>query len=215
MVKYCTAIFGILGVVIFIAATILGGYFFPGYSHLEQFISESYAIGTSHEWVLRWYGFIPSGLFLMLFGFLAPLNFPKSSVLNIGFYGIAIFYGIGTTVTGVFPCDFGCDTEMISPSLSQFIHNVAGTFAYLVTPICLLLISLKLKPFISNKTVSKWLLILSIVAILCTTLFVTNINMVYIGLVQRGLEAAILIWIVTLCLNLKKTENESIRRNKI
>ena len=210
MLKSGTAIFGILGVVIFITATILGGYFFPDYSHLEQFISESYATGTSHEWALRWYGFIPSGLLLMLFGFLAPLNFPKSSVLKIGFYGIAIFYGIGTLITGLFPCDFGCDIDMISPSLSQFIHNVAGTFAYLVTPICLLLISLKIKPFISNKSVSSWLLVLSVVAILCTALFVTNIDMTYIGLVQRGIEASILIWIVTLCLNLKKTENESI-----
>jgi hypothetical protein len=41
--------FGLLGVLFFISATILGGWQFPSYSHISQLISESYAIGTPYS----------------------------------------------------------------------------------------------------------------------------------------------------------------------
>lgn len=210
MLRKLTVIFGILGVVVFVTTVIIGGYLFPGYSHLEQLISESYATGTAYEWPLRWYGFIPSGFMLMLFGFLAPLNFPKSSVLKMGFYGIAIFYGIATIITGLFPCDFGCNEDFVNPSLSQLIHNLSGTLTYFVVPICLLLVSLKLKTFISKSSISKILLALSLLAIVCTVILIVNHQMTYIGLIQRCIEGSILLWIVMLCLNLKNISNESI-----
>ena len=115
MIKRATYFFGIVGVLLFVLSVIVAGYLYPNYSHFKQLISESYATGADYEFSLRWYGFIPSGLFLMVFGFLAPFNFPKSKILKLGFYGIAIFYGLGTIITGLFPCDFGCNEDQAGP----------------------------------------------------------------------------------------------------
>lgn len=210
MIRKLTVLFGVLGVVIFIVATIIGGYYFPGYSHLEQFISESYATGTANGFALRWYGFIPSGFLFMLFGFLTPLNFPKSSVLKMGFYGFAIFYGIGTILTGLFPCDFGCNTDIVNSTVSQLIHNISGALTYFVVPVCLLLISLKLKTGISKYRFVNLLLALSLFTLLCLVIFMANYQMTYIGLIQRCIEGSILLWVIVLCINLKNSPNESL-----
>ena len=117
--KYSLLIFwtGILGVVLFVGTTIWGGLQFTDYSHLHQFISESYASGTMHGESLRWYGFIPSGVLLAVFAFLYPKILPKSKLLLGAFFGLGIFYGLGTVVTSIFPCDMGCDLK--NPSVSH------------------------------------------------------------------------------------------------
>ena len=74
---------GFLGVVFFISATILGGLQFSNYSHVSQLISESYAIGTPYGVQLRYLGFIPSGIFITAFAFLAIKNLPKSTLTQI------------------------------------------------------------------------------------------------------------------------------------
>ena len=87
---------GLLGVIFFVSATILAGLQFSNYSHLSQLISESYAIGTPYGVQLRYLGFIPSGIFITAFAFIAIKNVPKSTLTQIGFLGIGIFYGIAT-----------------------------------------------------------------------------------------------------------------------
>jgi len=54
MYEMKAAWFGLLGVLFFISATILGGWQFPSYSHISQLISESYAIGTLYGHQLRY-----------------------------------------------------------------------------------------------------------------------------------------------------------------
>ena len=74
---------GILGAVFLIITTILSGLLFPNYNHVEQFISESYAIGTQNGIYLRVFGFIPSGIFITLFAFFAIRILPKSKLTTI------------------------------------------------------------------------------------------------------------------------------------
>lgn len=67
MNKNLIALVGIIGVFLFISTSILGGIFIEGYSHVSQFISESYATGTQYGDTLRFYGFLPSGICFFVF----------------------------------------------------------------------------------------------------------------------------------------------------
>ena len=58
---------GISGVGLFVVTCVLGGWQFEEYSHISQYISETYAMGTPHGKLLRFLGFIPSGLLLATF----------------------------------------------------------------------------------------------------------------------------------------------------
>ena len=61
--------FGILGVIFFVFSIILAGYLLPNYSHISQLISESYATGTTYGVQLRYFGFLPSGIFIAIFAY--------------------------------------------------------------------------------------------------------------------------------------------------
>ena len=59
--------FGILGAFFFISTSIVAPLQFENYSHIAQFISESYAIDAPYGLYFRIFGFIPSGIFILLF----------------------------------------------------------------------------------------------------------------------------------------------------
>lgn len=187
--------FGILGAMLFIVASILGGLQIEGYSFVSQFISESYAQGLPNTSYLR-YMYIASGILLALFGFMAPAVMTKISIAKIWFWLFALFYGFGTVVTGFFPCDMDCNPDPEKASLSQFIHNTAGFLTYTIVPFCLIGIGVSLR----NKVVSKSYLRVSILcgflALSFVVLLFGSFTGSYIGLFQRIIEASILFWVL-------------------
>jgi len=182
---------GILGVLFFIVPAILGGFQFENYSHLHQFISESYATGTPYGEQLRFFGYVPSGIMMALFAFLAPRYLPKSKRTKIIFWLVAIFYGFGTVMVSLFPCDEGCNRELINPSISQLIHNASGAFTYLIVPIALIIIGIHAKSWTHAKSYSSTTLICGVIAIIFAFLLFANPNGNYIGLYQRLAEGSI------------------------
>ncbi len=199
---------GILGAVFLIITTILSGLLFPNYNHVEQFISESYAIGTQNGIYLRVFGFIPSGIFITLFAFFAIRILPKSKLTTIGLLGFGIFYGIGTIMVSIFPCDAGCNKEFIDTSLSQHIHNLFGAFIYLITPVCLILIGVKAKDWINGKTISTISILCGSIAVLFVMILMSSLEGNYIGLYQRIIEASILFWMVNLAFYIKNYKHQ-------
>lgn len=184
--------------------TIVGGILFESYSHISQFISESYATGTPYGEKLRYFGFLPSGICFFLFGMLAPKHLPKSSNIKILFLVFAIFYGLGTIAVSIFPCDEGCNPELIDPSISQLIHNVVGGITYLMVPMSILLIGLKAKSWLKAKSYANTTLILGAIALLFTVVLFLNPKSAFIGLFQRIIETAILSWILLTSHKLKE-----------
>ena len=202
--------FGLLGVVFFISATILGGLQFSNYSQLSQLISESYAIGTPYGVQLRYLGFIPSGIFIAAFAFLAIKNLPKSKLTQIGFLGIGIFYGIATILVSLFPCDKGCDKELVDPSLSQLIHTLTGLLTYIIVPICLIVIGVSAKKWANSKCVSYLSIICGLTAVLFVGILSSDLQSKFAGLYQRIIEGSILTFIITCSIyfrTLQKTES--------
>jgi hypothetical protein len=195
--------FGILGVTFFVSSAILGGLQLSGYSHVSQLISESYAIGTPFGLQLRYLGFLPSGLFITAFAFYAVKALPKASVTKLAFSGIGIFYGIATIIVSVFPCDKGCNKELIDPSLSQLIHNLTGLLTYIVVPICLLCVGFVARTWQNGKYVSYFGIFLGLIAIIFVGILSSNLHSSLVGLYQRIIEGAVLVWIIACSLYLK------------
>jgi hypothetical protein len=191
-----TFLIGILGVSLFVVSSILGGFLIENYNELSQYISESYAIDTEYGKILRIFGYIPSGILITLFCFLGVRYFQPSKLLKIGFYGIGIFYGLATVVVGIFPCDSGCNKELIDPSSSQLIHNFVGLLTYLFVPVFMILIGLGLKKSTNNNTFSLQSIVFGAISILFVYILLSNSNSEYIGLYQRIIESVFVIWIV-------------------
>jgi hypothetical protein len=185
---------GVLGALLFIIASILGGMQIQGYSFISQYISESYASGVANTAYLR-YMYIASGLLIALFAFMAPSTLPKGKGIKIGFFVFAIFYGLGTVTTGIFPCDIGCNPDPEKASFSQFIHTTVGFLVYAVVPFCLMGIGFSAKKVIKASKLPKVSIICGGIALAFVLLLFSNPTGPFIGLLQRVIECSILFWI--------------------
>jgi hypothetical protein len=201
MVKF-SKLFAWLGLTLFTFTTIIAGYLYPGYSHISQFISESYAIDAKYGFYLRWLGFIPSGIFLSLFFFYAWKIQPKSIFSDIGMFGFIILYGLGTIICSIFYCDKGCNPENINPSLSQIIHNIIGGLFYLCLPLLYLFIFIASNKWKNKKLFSHVTLFLTFFSLILIIILFKDFQSYYKGLYQRMIEGTLLLWIIFLSYNL-------------
>ena len=197
---------GILGVMFFVVSAVLGGFQFEEYSHLKQFISESYAIGTPYGDHLRYFGYLPSGIMMALFAFLTPNYLSRSRGLKIAFWIFAIFYGLATVAVSFFPCDEGCNRDFTDPSISQIIHNLVGGLTYLIVPIVILFIGAKAKSWTDAGSYATITLIFGVISLIFAWLMMADANGSYIGLYQRLVEGSILFWVARTALLVKSTK---------
>ena len=119
---------GLVAPVLWAAAIILCGSLRPGYSHLAQYISELGERGSSTELLMRYAGFVPTGILHVLFAGslyealkgdrLAPAP-PLLLALN----------GLGRVAAGLFPCEAGCAGPRVL--LSQKLHTLAAGVGFL------------------------------------------------------------------------------------
>jgi len=202
---------GTLGVSLFAIPAIIGGVLIEDYNLISQFISESDARGTKNGLALRLFGYIPSGILIAVFCFVALKKFQPSKLTKVGFYGLGVFYGIATIFTGIFPCDVGCNKNFIDPSLSQIIHNLAGLLTYIFVPISLMIAGLGLKHSPSHHRLSVIAIICGIASSLFVSLSLSDLSSQYVGLLQRIIESIFLIWIVSCAIEIKNmtTKNGS------
>lgn len=196
MSKTITFWLGILGVLFFTVPAVIGGLQFEQYSPISQFISETYATGTPWGNQLSYLGYIPSGAMMALFGFFAPNYVPKSKLIKIAFWLFAIFYGLGTIVVAIFRCDEGCNRELINPSTSQIIHNIAGGLAYLIVPFAIIAIGVKAKYWSGSKSYANITLVCGAITLIFAWLVMVSFNGSYVGLYQRLAEGSVLFWVI-------------------
>ncbi len=198
---------GILGVSLFGVASFLGGFQFEHYDPISQYISETMAVGTPYGRTLRFFGYIPSGVLLTIFAYGAFKKFPKSNLTKIGFLGIGLFYGIATVVVGIFPCDEGCNKELIDPSISQIIHNLTGLLTYLFVPISILIISIGLRNSKGYLRLSNIGVSCGLICIVFIGLMVSDPKTNYAGLFQRIIESLFILWIIACSIKIKRGVN--------
>lgn len=208
-----TSNFGILGVLFFIITTIIAGFLYPNYSHISQFISESYAVDATHNYPIRFLGFIPSGFFIMLFCYFASKSFPKSGLKTLGFIGIGIGYGLGTIICSIFNCDAGCNPDFINPSFSQVIHNLTGMLTYLIVPISISFIGIASRKWQNISPLSNVSLFIAVFSFVFVVIFNLNLDSDYKGLLQRIIEGSILFWVFYTAIASKKYYQQNLIRN--
>jgi len=187
---------GIVGVTFFGVASILGGFQFDNYNPMSQYISETMAVDTPYGKALRFFGYIPSGILITVFGFAGVKKFPASDLTKIGFWGIGVFYGIATIIIGLFPCDKGCNKELVDPSMSQLIHNLTGMLTYLFVPISMLLIGVGLRQFKKYEGLSTVGILCGVICIAFAGILFSDPSTNYAGLYQRIIEGTFIIWII-------------------
>ena len=193
---------GFIGVSLLIFTLIFGGLLIENYDITNQFISESYAIDTKHGVSLRLLGYIPSGIIIALFCFLGEKYLDPKLVVKIGFYGIGIFFGLGTTVTGIFPCDSGCNKELLNLSSSQIIHNIAALLMYLFVPFLIILIGLAIRKTRHRFSIQSTML--GLFSLIFVYLFGSELLGEYVGLYQRIIEIIFALWIILCSVEIKK-----------
>lgn len=197
MEKKSIATLGLSGVALFTIASILGGFQFDNYNPISQYISETMAVDTPYGKVLRFFGYIPSGILLTIFSFGIIKKFPEDKLIKVGFTGLGLFYGVATIIVGIFPCDSGCNKEMIDPSASQLIHNLTGFLTYLFVPPGILLIGIGLQKFDKYHGLSKLAIACALISFSLFAMLLANPLTNYAGLYQRLNEGVFILWIVS------------------
>lgn len=98
---------GICAPVLWASIIIFCGSVRPEYSHFTQFISELGERGSSTEFIMRYAGFLPTGLMHVAFSAFLYVTFKGSRLTAIAATLLAI-NGLARIGAGIFPCEVGC-----------------------------------------------------------------------------------------------------------
>lgn len=116
------------------SAIILCGNLRPGYSHLTQYISELGERGSSTELIMRYGGFVPTGLMHVAFAAYLYFAFKGLRLAAIAATLLAL-NGVARVGAGIFPCEPGCAaTGLITEKLHSLSAGV-GFLAFIGTAV--------------------------------------------------------------------------------
>ncbi len=118
---------GILAPPLWASAIIFCGSLRPEYSHFAQYISELGERGSATEFIMRYVGFLPTGLMHMAFAAYLYVAFRGSRPAVIAATLLAI-NGLARIGAGLFPCEPGC----VGPNLllSQQLHSLSAGIGF-------------------------------------------------------------------------------------
>jgi hypothetical membrane protein len=114
------ALGGIAGPAIFTITTVVAAGMRPGYSHVDNLISELGATNAPHASIMNVGGFIPCGLLLVALAAALWQALPARRMARAGAVLVAAF-GCGVAASGVFSCDLGCPQN--GGSVEHLIHQ--------------------------------------------------------------------------------------------
>lgn len=193
---------GVLSLAVLAVAAVAGGFAYPGYDHLTQYISELGATGapTGREVSLA---FVVSGGLLTLFWLLCAALFPRS-LLSIAGFGLSALNGVGLLLGGVFRCDFECSTADLSAA--AMLHDVFGGIGYLCGIAGVFLVGIAARGWPQGRGLFGLSLICGIPAALAIWLIHPAFE--WYGAAQRVVEIALAVWTLAVATRVR-TRSES------
>ncbi len=117
---------GILAPILWASAIVLCGSLRPGYSHVTQYISELGERGSSTELIMRYAGFVPTGLMHAAFAAFLYVAFKGSRLASFAAALLAL-NGLARVAAGMFPCETGCAGGGL---ISQRLHNLSALVGF-------------------------------------------------------------------------------------
>jgi len=118
---------GMMAPLLWTSVIIFCGSLRPEYSHFIQYISELGERGGSTEFIMRYAGFLPTGLMHMAFAAFLYVAFRGGRLAAIAATLLAI-NGLARIGAGLFPCEPGC----VGPDLllSQKLHSLSAGIGF-------------------------------------------------------------------------------------
>ncbi len=122
---------GLLAPLLWAAVIALAGELRPGFDHVGQYISELGERGSSTASLMRYAGFVATGLMHIAFALAFHLSLiglgarPLSALLTSL---LIVLNGMGRIGAGVFACEPGCAAPEV---LVQRLHGLSATIAFL------------------------------------------------------------------------------------
>ncbi|MCL2913253.1 DUF998 domain-containing protein [Shewanella corallii] len=173
---------------------LVGGLFYPDYSHISQYMSELGATGAPHAWLVNYLGFVPTEILLLVFLAMALPVLPQSvpTRLGIGLIGIYALLLIGASI---FACDFEC-RPVEQASFAHGLHITLGTFAYLAGISGVLVTSVSARQWPGGFTLMMAGVAVAILAF--GLLLNLNPDLPFVGLMQRAMETLMYLWFMLL-----------------
>jgi len=182
---------------------------YPGYSHLDQAMSQLGAQGSPTQGFSAWINNLPLGVFFVLFA-VGVMRRVRGSRLALFSAGLILVHGLASFATGYFACDQGCAPAQ--PSFSQRMHNLAGLVMFLSLTLASLLWGLLSKRLLGSRDFALF-------SVACTALGVATVVLMAqavevghsFGLYQRINYGISVVWVAGLALMLSRSRAGSLR----
>ena len=196
----------IIPVWLFVGVTI-AGFMNPGYSHINQAMSELGAEGSATHVLSPIINNFPLGVLFIAFGAYLVSTF-KESKLGIASGVMVLIHGIGSILAGYFSCDAGC--QPVAPSGSQVLHNISGLVMFLSLTIAGWLWVYLGKRLIRSSAFSWFSFICMAVALVAAFMLPQAVESGhYFGLYQRINYGVSVVWLAGLAYLLLRLQSKS------
>lgn len=190
------ALGGALGPLLFAAVVGVCGALRPGYSHINQFISELGATGTIHATLMNFAGFVAAFLLIAGFGIATVWLIPHSA-RSILAGGLITFFGLGIALAGIFHCDPGCPQH--GASLAATIHDRISIAAFLACIAGIGLFASHFRRTPAFRPLWKYSAASSVASLVFLGLLASSLDPRHLtGLWQRLLIGTLFVWCVVL-----------------
>ncbi|AXA53355.1 DUF998 domain-containing protein [Pseudomonas thivervalensis] len=169
---------------------------YPGYSHLDQAMSQLGAVGAPTHGFSAWVNNFPLGMMFVLFAIGVARRF-KASRMALLSAALIFVHGLASFAAGYFSCDQGC--APIEPSVSQQSHNLAGLVMFISLTLAGVLWTFLGKSLLSSSRFVMYSAISVILAIVTVVLMATALADGHLfGLYQRINYGVSVVWIASL-----------------
>ena len=199
---------GMLAPVLWASAIIFCGSLRPEYSHFTQYISELGERGSSTELIMRYAGFVPTGLMHVAFAAFLSVAFRGDRLAVIAATLLAI-NGLARIGAGLFPCEPGC----VGPKLllSQQLHSLSaglGFFAFIGASI---MWGIVLRRYRSLRGLSPYSVGCGILGLVFLLLMVWSAELrAGTGLYERLSSGVLSLWVLVFAARLWRLEADSV-----
>jgi len=170
----------------------------PAYDQCSQFISELGQTGAPHAGLVNLAGFLPTGLLTLGFSLRSAglvAHEPRAR------WGFVLFSAVGWAylAAAFFPCDPGCPS---AGSATQQIHNAFGAAEYLAGGAGLALLARSRPGFLVAPGFQQATMVGAVMILLAFAGMLAPQLAAVRGLLQRGAEVVLLLWMAWCSLQL-------------